>query len=565
MTIIGIDLGTTNSLAAYWKDGKSHLIPNPLGEVMTPSVVGLDDQGQVITGQMAKERLQTHPQLTVASFKRYMGTDRTIKLGKKKYRPEELSALILASLKQDAEALLGETITHAVISVPAYFNDAQRKATKIAGQLAGFQVDRLINEPTAAAIAYGLHQAEENSTFLVFDVGGGTFDVSILELFSGVMQVHSAAGDNYLGGEDFAEVLVQLIAEKTQLDVSSLTSQQQAHLHKHAETCKRALSDNAATDISFALGKEVLQCRITRDEFQDASGELLARLRSPVERALRDAGLKASELDAMVLVGGATRMPLIRSLSAKMLGQMPMMNINPDEVVARGAAVLTGIIQNDASLEEIVLTDVSPYTLGTDIVNHNDLGGEGALFHPIIERNSPVPVSRSEHLYTAHDFQTTLHVGIYQGESRLVRDNIKLGELKLAVPSKPAGHESIDVRFTYDINGLLEVEVEVNSTGQKKRVVIEGNPGVMTPKEIEAALSALKDLKIHPRDQVENSTLLARGERLYEESLGDKRAYISTLMSQFEAVLQRQNQEEITRAREEIQSIFNDLEASPLH
>lgn len=563
MAIIGIDLGTTNSLATYWKDGASHLIANSLGQYMTPSVVGVNDAGEIICGQLAKERLQTYPELTVGNFKRYMGTNRTVKLGKKKFRPEELSAVILKALKADAEALLNEPVTEAVISVPAYFNDAQRKATKIAGQLAGFKVDRLINEPTAAAIAYGLHQADDESTFLVFDIGGGTFDVSILELFSGVMQVHAASGDNFLGGEDFVEVLYQLLAGKCGLNLEKLSAQQLAALKKQAEVIKRQLSDNASVSVNFKLANNEYEATISREEFQQAAAELISRLRTPVERALRDADLKASELDAVVLVGGASRMPMIRSLCAKMLNKMPLMKINPDEVVAMGAGVLTGIINNDANLDEIVLTDVAPYTMGTNVVNRNNLRGEGSLYHPVIERNSPVPVSRSEILHTAGDYQSQIRVGIYQGEARLANDNIELGELMLEVPAKPAGHETVEVRFTYDINGLLEVEAKVTSTQQQKRIVIEGNPGLMTQQEIDAALASLAGLKIHPRDKIENSTLLARGERMYEESLGDKRAYISDLIGKFEEILNRQNPQEIESARVEVNRLLDELDSTP--
>ncbi|MDX1694666.1 MAG: molecular chaperone HscC [Ketobacteraceae bacterium] len=563
MAIIGIDLGTTNSLCCVWKDGKSQLIPNALGDYLTPSVVGLDDNGQLITGQPAKDRLQTHPDLSVGNFKRYMGTPKKIRLGKAEFRIEELAGMLLKSIKQDAEEALKEPVEEAVISVPAYFNDAQRKATRLAAQLAGLKVDRLINEPTAAAIAYGLHHQDDDSTFLVFDIGGGTFDVSVLELFSGVLQVHAAAGDNSLGGEDFLDVLLGMMLEQIPLDPASLDPKQLNYFRKQAETIKKMLSDQNRVEVRIKYNSSTHSIDISREAFQSRCDELLLRLRSPVERALKDSNIMARDLDAIVLVGGASRMPMIRSLCAKMFGKMPLMNVDPDQVVALGAGVLTGMLANDEALEEIVLTDVAPYTLGTNVVNHNDARSAGALFHPIIERNSPVPVSRSEILYTASDYQKKIVIGIYQGEARLARDNIKLGEITVQVPPKLQGEESVDVRFTYDVNGLLEVEVEVLSSKLKKRAVIEGNPGVMTPKEIEKALAGLASLKVHPRDQMENSALIARAERMYEESLGDRRAYLSELTSRFEAILDRQDPKEIEVARRQIGEILDEMEESP--
>ena len=567
MNIIGIDLGTTNSLASYWQDGKATLIANALGKVVTPSVVGIDDHGEIIVGELAKQRLQMHPDKTIANFKRHMGSNKTLRLGRKKYRPEELSALILKSLKADAQASLGTEITDVVISVPAYFSDAQRKATQTAGRLAGLNVKRLINEPTAAAIAYGLHHNTENeTTFLVFDIGGGTFDVSILELFDGVMQVNASSGDNRLGGEDFVDILVKNFANKNELKLEKLKGKDLANLRAAAERCKRALSSDKTATMSLSLKKKTLETQITREHFNHLCSQLLQRLRKPLERALNDANLSGEDLDSVILVGGASRMPVIRSLASKMLGKIPSASINPDEIIALGTAVQIGLMQNDESLKEIVLTDVSPYTLGIDVLNENAYDSDQSLFHPIIERNSPVPVSRSNIFCTARDNQTVIDINVFQGEARLVEGNIKLGSLSIAVPRATAGQESIEVRFTYDINGLLEVEAKVISNDTTKRVVIEGNPGMMTEKEINQRLALLEDLKIHPREKLENSVLLARGERLYEEALGETRKYIANVMNEFDSILNRQDPEKISQAVAEITLIFDDLEAdSPLY
>jgi len=563
--IIGIDLGTTNSLVAVWQDGKPVMIPNALGHMLTPSVVGLDDQGDVLVGLAARERLITHPDRTAAVFKRYMGSDRETRLGGRMFRPEELSALVLRSLKEDAERFLGESVTEAVITVPAYFSDAQRKATKIAGQLAGLVVERLVNEPTAAALAYGLHQKDAESRFLVFDLGGGTFDISILELFDGVMEVRASAGDNFLGGEDFTELLIDsfIDAEGRANGITDKTADAQLYqaLRKQAETAKRQLSSGQGAVMEVRHGDTQLRWAISDAEFQALSEPLLKRLREPIEKALRDARLKAIDLDQVVLAGGATRKPLIRKLVAKLFGRLPAMHINPDEVVAMGAAVMAGLKARDVALNEIVMTDVCPYSLGVEVSEQvaPDKFQPG-FFLPIIERNSVVPVSREQIVHTIVDNQPALRVNIYQGESRLVKDNVFLGELTFAVPPKPAGEVSVAVRFTYDVNGLLEAETTVAATGEKHRLVIEENPGVLTPAQIEVRLAELARLKIHPREHLPNAALLARADRMFQQALGEVRQWISQETALFQGALESQSEEEIAAAREALKHFLDEIE-----
>lgn len=551
MSMIGIDLGTTNSLVAYWDKDQAVIIPNVLGEHLTPSIVSVDENGSILVGRIAQERLITHPHLTASTFKRFMGTEKKYSLGQHTFTPEELSSFVLKSLKADAEAHLGVEITEAVISVPAYFNDSQRKATKRAAEIAGLKVERLISEPTAAAIAYGLHQEKPETKFLVFDLGGGTFDVSVLELFEGIMDVKSIAGDNFLGGEDFTEILIAHFLEKHKLELASLDTKTQSALYKQAEACKLALGQETSATMSLTIQDQPYELRLDRTEYEKLAHPLLLRLRKPIERALRDASLSPSDLDAVILIGGATRLPLIKHVIGRMFGRMPYTNINPDETVALGAAIQTALKQRNQALEEIILTDVCPYTLGTSVVQEL---GNGQLssghFFPIIERNTPIPVSRVERLYTVHDNQKRLTVAVYQGESRLVEHNIKLGELQIKIPPAPAGEQSIDVRYTYDINGILEVEVVSVSTGEKKRVVIEQNEGSMTKEQIEARLRELQDIKIHPRDRSENRLLIAKGERLYEEALGESREAIAIAIQHFEKALLTQNDKEIKKATE---------------
>jgi len=561
--IVGIDLGTTNSLAAVWRDGEPRLVPNALGEFLTPSIVAMDDNGEILIGRPAAERMITRPDGTVALFKRQMGTNKTTRLGNRDFRPEELSSLVLRSLKRDVEMWSGETVDEVVVSVPAYFNDTQRKATRIAGELAGLKVERLINEPTAAALAYGLSSAPPETQFLVFDLGGGTFDVTIVELFEGVIEVRATAGDNFLGGEDFVNVLIERFLVWAAAFGGPTRKHVEADRHlfqilrREAERAKRQLTESKQTTMKLPWNDGVLEFPITEDQAAAWFDPILNRIRQPVERALRDANIRPSQLSEILLVGGATRMPLVRQLVTRMFGRFPATRVNPDEAVALGAAVQGGLKSRDSALREVVLTDVCPYTLGVEISEPVDNGFQDGLFLPVIERNTVIPASRSQKVVTLRDKQKMIDVRVFQGESRKVQDNIFLGKLNVAVPPKPKGEETVDIRFTYDLNGLLEVEATVPSTGLKKHVVIEENPGVLTADEISKKLADLSALKIHPFDQVENRTLLARAERMYEEYLGDRRELIGRNTQAFHNILQRQNPREIEQARKDFAAFLD--------
>ncbi len=559
--IVGIDLGTTNSLVAVWRDGSSELVTNALGETLTPSVVGLDDDGQILVGKAARERLQTHPEKTAALFKRYMGSAQEIRLGSATYRPEELSSLVLKSLKADVERAFGEPVTEAVISVPAYFSDAQRKATRIAGELAGLKVEKLINEPTAAALAYGLHQKEGETSFLVFDLGGGTFDISILELFDGVMEVRASAGDNFLGGEDFDQVMVEHFVNlhRDEPDFPS-TELIAPALRREAERVRRALGQDGSADFVLRHADREWRKTITQEQMSDFYAPLLNRLRAPAERALRDARIRVADLDEILLVGGTTRMPLIRKLAASLFGRFPSIALNPDEIVAQGAAVQAALKQRDAALEEIVLTDVCPYTLGIETITQVGNRYESGHYLPIIERNSVVPVSRVKTVQTVSDDQEHVMVRIFQGESRMVKDNIALGELIIPIPKAKAGEVALDVRFTYDNNGLLEADVMTQLTGERHKLVIENNPGVMTPDEIQERLQVLEALKVHPREQQANTHLIARLERLYQECLGSDRELIDHWTTQFQHVLETQDERQISEIRKQLKQEVDTFE-----
>jgi len=566
--IVGIDLGTTNSLVAAWLDGTPRLIPNALGSTLTPSCVSIDADGSVLVGQAARERLQTHPGDTAALFKRHMGSARTVKLGGRDYRPEELSALVLRSLKADAEAFLGRPVTEAVVTVPAYFSDAQRKATRVAGELAGLKVERLLNEPTAAALAYGLHDAKGETQFLVFDLGGGTFDVSILEMFEGVMEVRASAGDNMLGGEDFTDLIADLAFAQGIPAAARDDALFMQRLAAKAEAAKRELGNGGTARLDVRYQDLAVTVAVDPETFEKLAQPLLNRLWRPIERALRDARIRAADLDNVVLAGGATRMPMIRALATRMFGRFPAVGHHPDEVVALGAAVQAGLKMKDKALDEMVMTDVCPYTLGTDVVRVLEGGGQtGGFYAPIIERNTVVPASRVQRFSPVSPQQTQIRIGVYQGESRLVRDNIPLGEVVVPIVPGPGHADGADVRFTYDVNGLLEVEVTVVATGVKERLVIESGGSHLSPAEIAQRLATLSALKIHPRDTLENRTLLARAERLYEQLLGAPRDHVGQCILRFEQALATQDARLIARDtaafREALDAIERDSRFAP--
>ena len=560
--IIGIDLGTTNSAAAYWADDQPRLIPNRLGELLTPSAVGLDDDGSLLVGRPARERMGSHAALTATAFKRYMGTQHRIALGRQDYGAEELSALVLKSLKEDAEAHLGEAVTEAVITVPAYFNDKQRKATKRAGELAGFRVERLINEPTAAALAYGIHNLDSETRFLVFDLGGGTFDVSVLEIFEGVIEVRASTGDNRLGGEDFNAVLAGLMLDGDKALATRARDDRQlaAKLNEAAERARRALTSASNAVMELQWQGEMLRREVTAEGFEAAAAPLLDRLKTPVLRALRDADIRPDSLAEIILIGGSTRMPVVRRTVARMFGRFPNSQINPDEAVALGAAVQAGLKARDAALKEVVLTDVCPYSLGIDIAERLPGGAiESGIFSPIIERNTTVPVSRVNIYETMEANQREIKLGIYQGEARRVADNVRIGELKVPMPRGPAG-QPIEVRFSYDINGLLEVDVKVIGTGEAHNLVIADPEDEVSPKELERRRAALAALKQHPRDAEPNRAVLARAERLWENALGYERDEIGRLIQMFQAALATQDPRTADKAREELAEQLDRLE-----
>lgn len=563
--IVGIDLGTTNSLVAVLQNGHAVVLPNGLGEHLTPSAVSVDAKGEILVGAPAKARAATHPDRTALSFKRDMGTERRTVIGGRTFRPEELSALILAQLKHDAEVALGCPVREAVITVPAYFGDLQRQATRDAAEIAGLVVERIINEPTAAALAYGLHQRDKELRAVVLDLGGGTFDVTVLEIIEGVVEVQGSAGDARLGGDDFTEVLLDWVRKETDLPLPA-GSIAEARVREACEQAKRRLVRDEQTHIvvpgieAKGSAPRDLDLLLDRATAQQAYAPLLQRMRGPIARAIRDAGVALGSIDEVLLVGGATRMPEVSQLAAELFGKLPQRTLHPDESVVVGAAVQAALKADDAQVADMVVTDVAPFTLGIASGAKVGLGFVGGLFTPILERGTCIPASRVERFSTMADKQRELLVEVYQGEHPNCRDNTKLGEYRLdGLPARPAGETMVDVRLSYDLNGILEVEMNVVGTSRKEVLVIERNPGQLTREQIEAARKALGAIKFHPRESLPNRTALARAEALYVELRGDARAELAQLLTHFEAALQSQDAARIKAVREDLVSLTSIL------
>jgi molecular chaperone HscC len=551
--LLGIDLGTTNSLIAVWQDGQARLIPNALGDVLTPSVVSLDEDDTILVGKAARARLTTHPERSAAAFKRFMGSDKRVQLGARQFSPEELSALVLGSLKQDAEAFLGHPVSEAVISVPAYFSDEQRKRTLFAAELAGLSVTRLINEPTAAAMAYGLHEQKFERT-LIFDLGGGTFDVTVLEYALPLIEVHASTGDNFLGGEDFTTALLQACLKHWQLTPAMVDAQSMASLGDALEQLKCKLAEGVQ-HLSWRHGDKTLEWSLDEAAAVKIWEPLLARLRAPIEQALRDARLKPRDLDSLVLVGGATRMPAVQQMVATLFGRLPYRHLDPDTIVALGAATQAACKARDGAVEELILTDVCPYTLGIATMRGEDIKG---AFSPIIERNTIIPTSRVERYYTTQPKQSLLRIAVYQGERPWVCDNILIDAFDVTLT--PTEHiQELDVRFSYDINGLLEVDVTLLETGERHSHSIDRSPTGLDEQARRDSHNRLSTLKVHPRDALPNRTLLARLERAWMQSLGTQREHIAEWLHNFTTVLAGQQPSEIASHRSELNKALDQL------
>lgn len=568
--IVGIDLGTTNSLVAWLSPDGPQLIPNSLNELLTPSAVGIDHDGRLLIGKPAKELQVVAPERCATVFKRMMGTDRTVSVADKMFRAEELSSLVLKSLKADAEKFLAQDVDEAVVTVPAYFSDLQRKATIHAGQLAGFNVRRIINEPTAAAIAYGLHELKQERIALVFDLGGGTFDVSILDQFESTLEIRSSAGEIFLGGEDFTRNLASQLLVSKGLNfehAESRTPKLISRLLHECESAKRRLSSGADTVVRFPdndgrISETSESIPVSAESFRSWTASLLAKTRLPLQRAMSDAGLTRQQINDVILVGGATRMPQISEMLTEVFGRVPRCTLDPDHVVALGAAIQGGLVQLDKAVTDMVVTDVCPFTLGVEI--SKDIAGtsRAGYFSPLISRNSTIPISRMEEFFTAHANQTSVNVRVFQGESRRVEENLFLAEFELkGIPRGPAG-QRITIRFTYDLNGILEVEAGAAESNARASCVITRHAQNLTDAQLKEAVAKLQELKADPREDQGNRHLIKRAERIYQELSGDPRLLLETLLGGFEEALAMQDPSAIEMNRSALEKFLDHFDLS---
>ncbi|MDM4014320.1 Hsp70 family protein [Roseiconus lacunae] len=570
VTCVGIDLGTTHSLVSVFRDGKPNLIPNSHGAVLTPSVVGVLPTGEVIVGQSAKELRVTDPEACLSCFKRFMGQDRRFRLRDKEFTPHELSSIVLRSLREDASNHLGVPITDAVITVPAYFNDHARQATRLAGEMAGLNVRRMINEPTAAALVYGFHDRSEEKNITIIDLGGGTFDVTVMEVFESTLEIRSTAGESMLGGEDFTDRIVAdiLAREKLQLEYCELNAPLRvARLRGECEIAKRLLAREQSATIRIPdnqghFDQSAPTYELSRPSFATISESLFERVAAPIARALRDADLKPDEIDEVILVGGATRMQSFQAFVENFFGKPATLRFNPDEVVALGASIQAALIQKDAAVDDMMMTDVCPFTLGVEV--SKELGGQhhGGYFSPVLHRNSTIPISREETFYTVAANQPSVVIRVFQGDARKTADNTLLGELEVSqLPSGPAG-SPLMIRFTYDISGVLEVEAYAPG-GTKYRTVLTNHIKNLSHRSIDEAKQRIESLKFYPRENLANLQLARYAERMLGELPPWQREQLDQAIDAYEAAMNRANRDEFQVAREMLLSCLASFGLEP--
>ena len=568
--VVGIDLGTTNSAIAIMENGEATIIPNKEGERITPSAVGFSKTGERMVGRVAKRQAITNPDKTVLSIKRRMGTDYTVKIEGKQYTPQEVSAMILQKLKTDAEAYLGEKITQAVITVPAYFTDSQRQATKDAGTIAGLEVLRIINEPTAAALAYGLDK-EELQTILVFDLGGGTFDVSLLEIGDGVFEVKSTSGNNRLGGDDFDNRIIDWLVEEFKKDNGIDLRNDKMAMHRLKETAEKAkheLSTLMSTDINIPYvtatseGAVHLEKSLTRAKFDELTADLVEKTMGPLRQAIKDSGLDTKQIDKVILVGGSTRMPSVQKAVKDYVGKEPFKGINPDEVVALGAAIQAGVLSGEVS--DVVLLDVTPLSLGIETL--------GGVFTRIIERNTTIPTSKSQIFTTAADNQTSVEIHVLQGERKMADKNVTLGKFQLGgIPPARRGEPQVEVKFDIDVNGIVHVSAKDLATNKEQSITITSSSGLKSD-EIEqmvrdAEKNAEEDERRFHEIEVRNQadSMIYQVEKtlkdLEEHATDEDRSKIEEKKEALRLALEGNDTEKIEKQTEELAQVIYDLTA----
>ncbi|MBS4535564.1 molecular chaperone DnaK [Clostridium sp. D2Q-14] len=567
--IIGIDLGTTNSCVAVMEGGEAVVIPNAEGNRTTPSIVAFTKEGERLVGETAKRQAVTNPERTIMSIKRHMGTNHTEQIDGKDLTPQDISAMILQKLKSDAENYLGDKVTDAVITVPAYFTDSQRQATKDAGKIAGLNVKRIINEPTAASLAYGLDKEDEHHKIMVFDLGGGTFDVSILDLGDGVFEVISTKGDNHLGGDDFDEALIDYLADEFKkengIDLRKDKMSLQ-RLKEAAEKAKKELSSTLTTNVNLPFitatqeGPKHLNIDIKRSKFEELTSNLVERTMGPTRAALKDAGIGAGEIDKVILVGGSTRIPAVQESVKKLTGKDPHKGVNPDEVVSLGAAIQAGVLSGD--VKDVLLLDVTPLSLGIETL--------GGVFTKLIERNTTIPTNKSQVFSTAADNQTAVDIHVLQGEREMAAGNVTLGRFQLTgIPPAPRGVPQIEVTFDIDANGIVNVSAKDLGTGKEQKITITASTN-LSDEEIE---QKIKDAEMHEdEDKKRKESIETRNnaestvyqtEKVLKDMEGkisdDEKAKVEAKVEELKKALDSDNTEEIKTKTEELNNEFHTI------
>lgn len=552
MAVIGIDLGTTNSLAAVYRNGRVELIPNSFGEFLTPSVVSIGEDGQVFVGKIAREMLITRPESTFQEFKRNMGTDYVCSAHGREYRAEELSALVLRSLKEDAERFLGEPVGEAVVSVPAYFNDDKRIATKNAGALAGLVVERLVNEPSAVALKH--HMENENmENFLVFDFGGGTLDVSMVEAFDNMVEIHAVSGDNYLGGKDFNELIAEYFYRQNGLERESFSPEEQGVILQEAERLKQMLSYRNRACRTFQLGETEYAMELSNQQLIHISTELFKRMTGPIKRVMNDSGMTWEEIDQVILAGGSSKMPVVRQYIQSIAKAPVTVDARPDESIALGVGLAAAIKERCGGIRDMVLSDICPFSLGMELYD--------GTFSPIIERNDTLPCSRSRVYSTVRDFQDTMEFRIYQGENIMVRDNLLLGTLTLdGLPKQRAGEISAVATFLYDINGILDIHVERPGKSVHK-VIMNRNIG-LNEEQLAEKIKELNQMALYPKGRERDRLLIERARRLYMECTGEARENLEQEIRQYDKLLSCGKEKEIRQGFVRLLLFLESLEQS---
>lgn len=557
MAVIGIDLGTTNSIAVVFRDGEVEMIPNSFGEYLTPSVVTIENN-ELIVGKIAKQKLVTNPENTTSLFKRDMGTNKTIKLGKNKYLPQELSALVLKQLVDDAEKYLKEKVEEVVISVPAYFNAKQRRATKLAGEIIGVKVDRLINEPSAAAIA--CHE-DEFETFVVFDFGGGTIDVSVVDCFENVVSICSIAGNNQLGGIDFDKAIAMHFCQQNKIDYNSLLRAEKESLFLAAERAKIALQDNEEATMSLSIRGKLYSVKITNEILSLISKPILDEIREVIRRAVKDSGFVPSDIDRMIMVGGSSYMPIVRDYLEKLL-KIPVESAEDiDYMVAMGLGKYLGIKQRCSEVKDLVVTDICPFSLSTPIVNESD--SSKPLAKVIIPKNTVLPSSRTVTLQAYRRGQNNISISVYQGEEMYENDNILLGHTKVKIPRNYKENERFNITYSYDINSMLYVEVEIISTGEKSVFIIGDDKKLESIKEGNQ-LNAIKEISIKLNSNPEYEACIERARRIYKELSPELKRMLQERMESLEIMYKDcvnniQKKREIVEEMDRLLDVFDSI------